>query len=42
MLYMSRGNFTKALGMKSEGEIRENPKHTVIFNLKRNEDAPIN
>lgn len=36
MLYMSRGNFMKALDMKPTGEIRENPKHTVIFNLKRN------
>jgi hypothetical protein len=30
------GNFMKELGMTPEGEIEENPKHTVIFNLKRN------
>ena len=30
------GNYMKELGMKPEGEIEENPKHTVISNLKRN------
>ena len=30
------GNYMKELGMKPGGQIQENPKHTVIFNLKRN------
>ena len=33
---MSTGNFMKELGMKPIGEIKENPYHATIENLRRN------